>query len=99
MLSAFITFQLLNTPADPGFGLRFRCGPVLTYARTLRVRSSRKPRRNPGLAGGQLKDLAKGQGARGPARARKRGLAHENVAPEFRTIQDLEAGPGRPGDA
>src|SRR5438552_18851440 len=63
--SAFITFQLLNTPADPGFWLRFRCGPVLTYARTLRVRSSRKPRQNPGLAGGQLKDLAKGQLRRG----------------------------------
>jgi hypothetical protein len=26
----------LNTPADPGFWLRFRSGPVLTYRSTLR---------------------------------------------------------------
>jgi hypothetical protein len=29
-------FFLLSTPADPGFWLRFRSGPVLTYPRTLR---------------------------------------------------------------
>ncbi len=34
---------------------------MLTYRRTLRLRSSRKPRQNPGLAGGQLEDVAKGQ--------------------------------------
>ena len=28
--------RLSNTPADPGFWLRFRCGPVLTYSSTLR---------------------------------------------------------------
>ena len=27
----------VTTPADPGFWLRFRCGPVLTYSSTLRA--------------------------------------------------------------
>ncbi len=33
---SLVSFQLLNTPADPGFWLRFRSGPVLTYPRTFR---------------------------------------------------------------
>jgi len=32
----FVTMELVATPADPGFWLRFRSGPVLTYPRTLR---------------------------------------------------------------
>jgi hypothetical protein len=27
---SLVSFQLLSTPADPGFWLRFRSGPVLT---------------------------------------------------------------------
>ena len=33
---SLVSSQLLSTPADPGFWLRFRCGPVLTYSSTLR---------------------------------------------------------------
>jgi hypothetical protein len=33
---SLVSSQLLSTPADPGFWLRFRSGPVLTYPRTLR---------------------------------------------------------------
>src|SRR5690349_7728483 len=77
-------FQRLSTPADPGFWLRFRSAPVLTYPRTLRSGPRESLAKSQAWRAGSRTVALKGS-AMGPSDVSQRSL--QNFGTRFTALR------------